>query len=287
VSAPASALSSTDTADTLERLLASRYSCRGFLRTPVERAVIEHILRLAQRTASWCNAQPWQVLITSGGETDRFRAGLLAHAASNAPKPDIPFPREYRGAHLQRRRECGFQLYDSVGIARGDRQASVRQGMENFRLFGAPHVAIVTSDEALGTYGILDCGAYVANFTLAARSVGVATIAQAALAAHAPFIRAHFAGEFVSHQAGGARRDGDLDRGLSVQRPRAGALHGQCASFDKLRMRWIGGCISKGCRCNTQTYTSSSAHRAGGVLGMGGADAEVWKRGKLRRLIDL
>ena len=188
-------LPSTDAAasGTLQRLLDRRYSCRGFLPAPVERGVIERILRLAQRTASWCNAQPWQVLITSGDETERFRAALMAHAASNAPNPDIPFPREYRGAYLQRRRECGFQLYDSVGIARGDRQASARQGRENFRLFGAPHVAIITSDEALGTYGVLDCGAYVANFTLAAQSLGVATIAQAALAAHAPLIRAHFA----------------------------------------------------------------------------------------------
>src|SRR5690349_10984793 len=129
VSAPA--LSSTDGTETLERLLARRYSCRGFLPMPVERGVIERILQLAQRTASWCNAQPWQVLITSGAATDRFRTGLLAHVATNAPKPDIAYPREYRGVYLQRRRECGFQLYESVGIARGDRQASARQGAEN------------------------------------------------------------------------------------------------------------------------------------------------------------
>lgn len=64
--------------------------------------------------------------------------------------------------------------------------------MENFRLFGAPHVAIVTSDEALGVYGAIDCGAWVANFMLAAQSVGVATIAQGALALHSPFVREHF-----------------------------------------------------------------------------------------------
>ena len=87
------------------------------------------------------------------------RAALVAHAAANPAKPDIAFPREYRGVHLQRRRECGFQLYESVGIARGDRDASARQTLENFRLFGAPHVAIVTTDEALEIYGAIDCGA--------------------------------------------------------------------------------------------------------------------------------
>jgi nitroreductase len=106
--------------------------------------------------------------------------------------PDIPFPREYRGIYLERRRECGFQLYESVGVSRGDREGSSRQAQENFRLFGAPHVAIVTTEEALGSYGALDCGAYVANFTLAARSLGVATIAQAAIAAYSPFVREFF-----------------------------------------------------------------------------------------------
>ena len=79
-----------------------------------------------------------------------------------------------------------------MGIANGDREASAQQGKENFRLFGAPHVAIITTDEALGVYGAVDCGAYVANFLLAATSLGVATIAQAALAARGPLVRAHF-----------------------------------------------------------------------------------------------
>ena len=41
-------------------------------------------------------------------------------------------------------------------------------------------------------YGAVDCGAYVGNFMLTARSLGVATIAQAALAEYSGFIREHF-----------------------------------------------------------------------------------------------
>ena len=190
----ASATSAPDNYDTetLERLLTARHSCRGFGSNPVPRGVIERILTLAQRTASWCNAQPWQVSITQGQGTDRFNRALVDHVATDTVKPDIAFPREYRGVHLLRRRECGFQLYESVGIARGDRAASARQTLENFRFFGAPHVAIVTTEVELGVYGAIDCGAYVANFVLAAQSLGVATIAQAALAAHSAFIRDFF-----------------------------------------------------------------------------------------------
>ncbi len=179
-------------ADSLATLLAERYSCRAFLPQSVPRATIARVLEMAQRTPSWCNTQPWQMIVTSGAATERFRAGLLAHAASAAPASDIPYPREYRGKSLERRRACGWQLYESVGIARGDREASARQGMENFRLFGAPHVAIVTTDEAQGTYGAVDCGAYVNNFMLSAWSLGVASIAQAAIAGHSQFVRAHF-----------------------------------------------------------------------------------------------
>ena len=65
-----------------------------------------------------------------------------------------------------------------------------RQALENFRMFGAPHLALVTTDEALGAYGAIDCGGWVANFMLAAEALGVASIAQAAIAGHAGFVRA-------------------------------------------------------------------------------------------------
>lgn len=173
----------------LEQLLAQRHSCRAFLPEPVPQPVIERMLALAQRAASWCNAQPWQVVVTRGAATERFRAAMLAPVQADEPGPDYAWPRAYEGVYQERRRACGLALYDAVGVARGDREASARQARENLRLFGAPHVAIVTADEALSTYGAIDCGGYVANFLLAATSLGVATIAQAALAARPQRVR--------------------------------------------------------------------------------------------------
>jgi nitroreductase len=159
----------------------------------VPRETIEEILSIAQRTPSWCNAQPWQALLLSGEATDRFRTALLAHASSSPrATPDYPWPREYVGRALARRRECGFQLYDAVGVRRGDRAASAKQALENFRFFGAPHVAIVTNDEALGLYGAVDCGAWVSSFMLAAAGFGVASIAQASLVTYGAFVREYF-----------------------------------------------------------------------------------------------
>jgi len=185
--------STQDRIGVLEELLGERYSVRAFLAREVDRKTIEHVLTVAQRTASWCNSQPWQVIIASGEAKEHFRKEIYAKASSGATDDgDFPFPREYRGVYLARRRESGFQLYNTLGIPRGDKIAYARQALENFNFFGAPHVAIIHTDEALGVYGAIDCGGYVSNFMLAAQAVGLGAIAQAALAHQSGLIRRHF-----------------------------------------------------------------------------------------------
>ncbi|MFI6044472.1 nitroreductase [Nocardia sp. NPDC051321] len=183
---------STDQYTALAKLLDERWTCRQFLAHPVPREVTETLLRLAQRTASWCNTQPWQVVLTEGAGTDRFRQELLAHVQTATPAPDFPFPAQYTGVFRDRRRECGMQLYDSVGISKGDHEKTMRQAVRNFELFDAPHVAIVTTEADIGVYGAVDCGAYIGNFLLAAQSLGLGAAPQAALASYAPFLRAYF-----------------------------------------------------------------------------------------------
>ncbi len=177
----------------LEQALATRYSARKFLPQQIEPRVIEKILELAQHTASWCNSQPWQLIVTRGHATDRFRRAISAHAASGvAPSPDFPFPERYEGVYRTRRVRCGVQLYQSLGIGRDDRDAAQAQVLENFSLFGAPHVALLTTEEALGFWGALDCGLYINSFILAARSLGIDSIAQAALASYPGLVREYF-----------------------------------------------------------------------------------------------
>lgn len=175
--------------ETLHDLLQERYSCRAYLADEVPRRTIDDILRMAQMTASWCNSQPWQVHIGSRDATDRIRARFFDYAKSHPPKGDLAFPGEYLGVYKKRRFDCAVQLYSAVGVKLGDRVASAEQAAENFRFFGAPHFALITTDRELGVYGAIDCGAFVSSFLLAARSHGVATIAQAALASQADFFR--------------------------------------------------------------------------------------------------
>jgi len=185
-------MTTTEQYDVLRAILDERWTCRQFLPTQVPRDEVERLLSLAQRTPSWCNSQPWQVVVTEGEGTERFRKALAEHIAANPPAPDFEFPAAYPGVHRERRRECASQLYDSVGIAMGDREASFVQTLRNFELFDAPHVAIVTTEADLGVYGAVDCGLYVNTFLLGAQSLGLAAAAQAALASYAPFLRDYF-----------------------------------------------------------------------------------------------
>ncbi|WP_425078673.1 nitroreductase [Ruegeria denitrificans] len=176
----------------LNALLDKRHSCRAFLPDPVPQDQIAQIVTSASRVPSWCNAQPWQLVITSGDETDRFRDAMSNEAENGTPAPDLPFPTSYSGEYQDRRRTCGWALYSAVGVERGDREGSAQQMMQNFALFGAPHCAIISSPAELGPYGAMDCGGFVTAFALAAQALGVATIPQAALAAYSPFLHQYF-----------------------------------------------------------------------------------------------
>ena len=194
----------TDEARVLTSILARRRSCRKFLSAPVPPEKINRALKIAQLTASWCNSQPWQVIVTHGVETERFRRALYETATNdalqaNAPeirsssdrRSDLPMPSQYSGVRKERRRAAGRLLYEAVGVM-GDREASATFTLENFQFFNAPHAAVFTAPRELGPYGVLDVGGYLANLMLAFQSLGVSSIAQAALAVYGDFVRYFF-----------------------------------------------------------------------------------------------
>nr|WP_311732055.1 nitroreductase [Variovorax paradoxus] len=173
----------------LDAWLQGRHSCRAFLREAVPRPAIERLLQLAQRNPSWCNTQPWLVHLVSGEPLERLARAYVDHAATHEPKADLGIPTAYVGVYDARRRECGYSLYQSLGIERSDAERRRQQLLENYRFFGAPHLAVITTDRALGTYGAVDCGGYINCFLLAAHTLGIAAVPQAAVAMHSDFLR--------------------------------------------------------------------------------------------------
>ena len=170
----------------------NRYSCRAYLSKEVTNENINQIVSTASKVPTWCNAQPWSVLVTKGNQTKAFSKALVDAVKSGPMNPDFDWPKQYTGEYQARRRVCGYQLYESLGIAREDRKSRAEQMMQNFKFFGAPHVAIITTESDLGPYGAMDCGGFIALFALAARALGVASVVQASVTGYAPIIRSHF-----------------------------------------------------------------------------------------------
>lgn len=179
----------TDEGEVVERLSFRRHSTRAFLPDPLDDDLLDRLFRTAQRTPSWCGTQPWEVLLLSGDANRRFGEALTAYAEQDPPE-EFHFepPEAYTGVYRDRRRATGFALYDSVGVEKSDLEGRRRLLLNNFSAFGAPHIAIVTTDSTLGAYGAIDCGAYVNSLTLVAESLGIATIVQASTVMYATFI---------------------------------------------------------------------------------------------------
>lgn len=120
-----------------------------------------------------------------------FAEALQEWVQTHPAVSDIPPPQRYEGVYLARRRAAGHGLYGAVGVARGDNRAREQQALRNFRFFGAPHVAVISAPKELGVYGAVDGGGYVATLLLSAESLGLAAIAQAAIAMHSDFVHAY------------------------------------------------------------------------------------------------
>ncbi|WP_185996604.1 nitroreductase [Nocardioides campestrisoli] len=169
--------------------LDARFSCRGFRAEEVPDETLAQLFALAQRTPSWCNTQPWQVHLVSGPAIKRFSTELTEHVLAHPQSADLEMPSGYTGVYAERRRESGYGLYEAVGVARDDKLARGAQALLNYTFFGAPHVAVITTDREQGTYGAIDCGGYVATLTHAATSLGLGSIAQAAIAMYSDKVR--------------------------------------------------------------------------------------------------
>ena len=177
----------------VEAAIGTRRSVRGFTDQPVPRDVVRHILELASRAPSMTNTQPWRVHVMTGEPLAAFKAELCAaHRGGQHWDAEYGYyPAEWVSPYIDRRRQIGWALYELLGIAKGDREASARQHEKNFAFFGAPVGMIFTAARVLQTGSYLDLGMFLENIMIAARGYGLDTCPQAAFAFLHPLIRRH------------------------------------------------------------------------------------------------
>jgi nitroreductase len=177
----------------LERVWAERRSIRAFRPEPLPRETIDAIFAAAQAAPSWCNVQPWRVVVTEPPLTGVLADELQAAAKSGFPQAEVPFPIEYPSPYKELRQACGGALYRAMGIARDDKSGRYDAWLRNYALFDAPHVAVVACDRRLGPYAYVDVGVWLGYVLTAAAARGVDTCPMASVAAYPAALRARLA----------------------------------------------------------------------------------------------
>lgn len=176
--------------DELERTWRERSSVRAFRPEPIAREQLRALFAAAQRAPSWCNVQPWRVVVTEPPATAALSERLQTAAKSGFPQAELPFPLDYPAPYGQHRKACGVALYQAMGIAKDDKAGRYDAWLRNYALFDAPHLAVVACDRRLGPYAYVDVGVWLGYLLTAAAASGIATCPMASIAAYPAPLRA-------------------------------------------------------------------------------------------------
>ena len=155
-----------------------RKSIRGYKPDPVPAEVLREILEAAGRAPSTMNTQPWEFHVMTGDVLDKVRQGNVEKVTSGTPpqpehvmigwSPDSVF--------AGRPKALGIQLFQLMGVERGDKEKRDAWMLRGFRFFDAPAAIVIVVDNALTTQGpLLDIGLAVQTICLAAMELGLGT----------------------------------------------------------------------------------------------------------------
>jgi nitroreductase len=163
--------------------VASRYSCRAFLTTPVPEKTVRDIVERAARAPSAGNMQPWRVYALAGKRVEALKA-LMAPRMNELPKGEgtdyTIYPEPLAEPYKARRFRVGELLYQAIHIPREDKWARYQQYARNFQFFGAPVALFFAREMAHGPAQWADIGGYLQTICLLARGRGLHTCPQQA-----------------------------------------------------------------------------------------------------------
>jgi nitroreductase len=98
-------------------------------------------------------------------------------------------PAELPAEQMERARKCGFGLFAHKGIGRDDKPARKAHDRENYRLFGAPAVAVLSLPQVHEKGTFLDGGLFLGQFMLALRSLGLESTPMFSVACYPQVLR--------------------------------------------------------------------------------------------------
>jgi nitroreductase len=194
------------------QFLASRRSTRDFLGTPIPQEILDQILSDSLTAPSWSNTRPFKVAVATGEVRDRISTEFLSrwnvlskilrkgifnklriiYSRYGLPTSNRGIAKPYPAELKPRAERVGREMYETFGVARGDRPARDQQWAKNYSFFGAPVELFIYVHKSLNIYAASDAGLMMQNLMLSAHAHGLGTCAQGAVAIWDDVVRQEF-----------------------------------------------------------------------------------------------
>lgn len=148
----------------------SRHSVRDFSDKQISNELLTKIVKLAQRTPSWANSQPWNVYIAKGDALARIKKLHLERDQKG----------EAGNSEMQQihRFAWGKQPLDnmqdwSISLGKYLGMASVQMNKAQANLFNASALVYLTVQKEVSPWMVYDVGAFGQTLMLAAKNEGI------------------------------------------------------------------------------------------------------------------
>jgi nitroreductase len=170
----------------------TRRSVRAYKPDPIPPQTLREIIELGRWAPSGSNIQPWCVHVLTGATLQRVGGAIQKAFLDDEPghKRDYNYYTDpIEEPYLARRRACGWGLYGTLGIGRGDLEKSKAYRATNYIFFGASAGLVLAIDRKLEVGSWFDYGMFAQTLMLAARARGLHTCAEAAIASYPDIVR--------------------------------------------------------------------------------------------------
>lgn len=199
-------------AKNFSQFLSTRRSTREFAKTQPPEELIQQLIADALTAPSWSNTRPFKVCIATGEVRERIstqflsrwkrlskfrngnplvKIGMLLKGAG-LPTSNRLLARGYVPELKPRAERVGKELYEWLGVKRGDRKARDEQWAKNYQFFDAPLELFIYIHKSLHIFAANDAGLMLENLILSAHARGLGTCLQGAVVIWDDIIRDEF-----------------------------------------------------------------------------------------------
>lgn len=156
-----------------EQVVNTRHSVRNFSAQEIPNEDLIKIIKIAQRTPSWANSQPWKVYIAKGSALVNIKKTHLKKAQQGAPSnTEVKQISRVKWGHLPLTNTQNW----SDSLTKFLFPQLDKMGKSQVELFNAPALVYVTAEKDLSPWMIYDIGAFSQTLMLAAKDNGIDSI---------------------------------------------------------------------------------------------------------------